>query len=129
MLESYRSLELGDEERLAMLIGPARAMLARLDVMTLSWQRSVSRSVLGAVFCFCAALGMGALLPFGSGDNRLVIGAAAAVFAIAAGCFIYRMAVLRFDLAPLNAFTQELRHGLHLAEQASLDDVAEELDP
>lgn len=128
MLESYRSLELGDDERLAQLIGPARVMLARLDVMILTTQRSISRSLLGAVFCFCAALGMGALIPFATGDNRLVLGVASAVLAIAAGCFAYRIAVLRFDLAPLNAFTQELRTGLRNAETASLDDV-EDLEP
>ena len=128
MLESYRSLELGDDERLAQLIGPARVMLARLDVMTLSAQRSISRSLLGAVFCFCAALGMGALIPIAPGDNRLVIGVAAGLFAIAAGTMTYRIAVLRFDLAPLNAFTQELRAGLRGAEQAALED-AEELEP
>jgi hypothetical protein len=128
VLESYRSLQLADDERLAQLIGPARVMLARADLMTLTCQRSISRSLLGAVFCLCAALGMGALIPFAPFENRLVLGGAAALFAVAAGVLAYRIAMLRFDLAPLSAFTQELRAGLHTAEQAAAE-TAEEFEP
>ena len=110
-----------DDDRLSQLVGPARALLARTEALTLSTQRSLSQCLLGAVFFLCAALGTGALLPFAAVDNRGVIVAGVVVFAGAAGLLFYGMSILRFDLAPLNAFSQELRNGLRNAEQAYFD--------
>ncbi len=70
---------------------------------------------------------MGALIPFAQPENRLVIGAATGLFAVAAGGLVYRIAVRRLDLAPLTAFAQELRAGLNKAEQAAADD--EDFEP
>ncbi len=122
MLESYRSLELADDERLAQSIGPARVMLARADVMILACQRSISQSLLAGVFCVCAAIGMGALIPFAQPENRLVIGVATGLFLMAAGGLVYRIGVQRLDLAPLTAYAQELRAGLNRAEEAAAYD-------
>jgi hypothetical protein len=117
-----------EDERLALLLGPSRAMLARVEALTLTTQRSASGCLLGAVFCFCASLGMGALFPFAQEGNRIVIVAAAAVFFLAAGLLLWAMSVLRFDLSPLGAFGGELRGGLRNAEQAYFDGP-EDLQP
>ena len=126
MQEPYPSLTAEDDERLALLLGPSRAMLARVEALVLSTQRSASACLLGAVFCLCAALGMGALLPFAQEGNRIVIIAAAAVFFLAAGLLLWAMSVLRFDLGPLGAFGGELRGGLRNAEQAYFDGPEEQ---
>jgi hypothetical protein len=119
--EPYPSLTAEDDERLALLLGPARAMLARVEAIVLTTQRSASGCLLGAVFCGCASLGMGALLPFAQEGSRIVIIAAAAVFFVAAALLLWGMSVLRFDLGPLGAFGGELRSGLRNAEQAYFD--------
>jgi hypothetical protein len=124
--EPYPSLTAEDDERLALLLGPSRAMLARVEAIALTTQRSASGCLLGAVFCLCAALGMGALLPFAQEGNRIVIAAAAAAFFLAAGLLLWGMSMLRFDLAPLGAFGGELRSGLRNAEQAYFDGPEEQ---
>jgi hypothetical protein len=78
--------------------------------------------LLGGVFFLCAAGGAGALTPFAAPENRGVVIAGAALLALAAGLLFYGMTQLRFDLGPLNAFSQELRAGLRNAEQAYIDD-------
>lgn len=124
-MEAFAPPYVEDDDRLSQLVGPARALLAHTEALTLSTQRSMSQCLLGAVFFLCAALGTGALLPFAAVENRGVILAGAAAFLIAAGLLFYGMSVLRFDLGPLNAFGQELRHGLRNAEQAYLDEPPE----
>ncbi len=121
-MESFAPPYAEDDDRLSQLVGPARALLARTEALTLSTQRSMSRCLLGAVFFLCAAIGAGAMLPFAAPENRGVLAAGAVVFAVAAGLLIYGMSILRFDLGPLNAFSQELRNGLRNAEQAYIDE-------
>ena len=111
-----------DDDRLSQLVGPARALLARTEALTLSTQRSMSQCLLGAVFFLCAAIGAGALTPFASADKQVVVIGGAVLFAVASGLLFYGMSQLRFDLGPLNAFGQELRTGLRNAEQAYIDD-------
>lgn len=111
-----------DDDRLSQLVGPARALLARTEALTLSTQRSMSQCLLGAVFFLCAAIGAGALTPFASTDKQVVVISGAVVFAAVSGLLFYGMSQLRFDLGPLNAFGQELRTGLRNAEQAYIDD-------
>ncbi len=124
-MEAFAPSYVEEDDRLPQLVGPARALLARTEALTLSTQRSISQCLLGAVFFLCAALGTGALLPFAAVESRAVIIAGAAIFAVSAGLLLYGMSVLRFDLAPLNAFTQELRTGLRNAEQAYIDQPSE----
>ena len=112
-----------DDDRLSQLVGPARALLARTEALTLSTQRSMMQCLLAGVFFLCAAGGAGALTPFAAPENRGVVIAGAVVFALAAGLLFYGMSQLRFDLGPLNAYTQELRTGLRNAEQAYIDDA------
>lgn len=112
-----------DDDRLPQLVGPARALLARTEALTLSTQRSMMQCLLGGVFFLCAAGGAGVLTPFAAPENRGVVIAGAVVFALAAGLLFYGMSQLRFDLGPLSAFTQELRDGLRNAEQAYGDDA------
>ena len=124
-MEAFAPPFVEDDDRLSQLVGPARALLAHTEALTLTTQRSMSQCLLGAVFFLCAALGPGALLPFAAVDNRGVIVAGAAAFLIAAGLLFYGMGVLRYDLGPLQAFTQELRNGLRNAEQAYIDEPPE----
>lgn len=124
-MEAFAPPYVEDDDRLSQLVGPARALLARTEALTLSTQHSIAQCVLGAVFFLCAALGTGALLPFAALDNRAVIAAGAVLFAAAAGLLFYGVSILRFDLGPLNAFSQELRNGLRNAEQAYVDDPPE----
>lgn len=121
-MEAFASSYAEDDDRLSQLVGPARALLARTEALTLATQRSMSQCLLGAVFFLCAAIGAGALTPFAAIDNRVVVVAGAVVFAAAAGLLFYGMNQLRFDLGPLSAFSQELRNGLRNAEQAYIDD-------
>ena len=127
MQEPYPSLTAEDDERLAQLIGPARAMLARVEALTIATQRSASLCLLGAVFCLCAAIGMGAMVAIAQDGNRVVVGAASAVFLIAAGLLVWGMSVMRHDIAPLGAFGGEMRSGLRNAEQAYFDGPEEEV--
>jgi len=112
-----------DDERLSQLVGPARALLARTEALTLSTQRSMMQCLLGGVFFLCAAGGAGALTPFAQPENRGVVIVGAVLLAVVAGLLFYGMSQLRFDLGPLNAFSQELRTGLRNAEQAYIDDA------
>ena len=121
-MEAFASSYAEDDDRLSQLVGPARALLARTEALTLSTQRSMSQCLLGAVFFLCAAIGAGALTPFAAIENRVVVVTGAVVFAAAAGLLFYGMSQLRFDLGPLSAFSQELRNGLRNAEQAYIDD-------
>jgi hypothetical protein len=121
-LEAFATPYVEDDDRLSQLVGPARALLARTEALTLATQRSMSQCLLGGVFFLCAALGAGALTPFAAPENRAVVVAGAVVLALAAGLLFYGMSQLRFDLGPLNAFSQELRNGLRNAEQAYIDD-------
>ena len=121
-MEAFASSYVEDDDRLSQLVGPARALLARTEALTISTQRSISQCLLGAVFFLCAAIGAGALTPFAAIENRVVVVAGAVVFAAAAGLLFYGMSQLRFDLGPLSAFSQELRTGLRNAEQAYIDD-------
>jgi hypothetical protein len=122
-LEAFPPPYVEDDDRLSQLVGPARALLARTEAVTLSTQRSMSQCLLGAVFFLCAAGGAGALTPFAAPENQGVVIAGAVVFALAAGLLFYAMSQLRFDLGPLSAFSQELRAGLRNAEQAYTDDA------
>jgi hypothetical protein len=122
-LEAFPPPYIEDDDRLSQLVGPARALLARTEAVTLSTQRSMSQCLLGAVFFLCAAGGAGALTPFAAPENQGVVIAGAVVFALAAGLLFYAMSQLRFDLGPLSAFAQELRAGLRNAEQAYTDDA------
>ena len=121
-MEAFATPYVEDDDRLSQLVGPARALLARTEALTLSTQRSMSQCLLGGVFFLCAAIGAGALTPFAAPENRAVVIAGAVVLALAAGLLFYGMSQLRFDLGPLNAFSQELRNGLRNAEQAYIDD-------
>lgn len=121
-MEAFASAYAEDDDRLSQLVGPARALLARTEALTLSTQRSMSQCLLGAVFFLCAALGAGALTPFAAPENRVVVIFGAALLAVTSGLLFYGMSQLRFDLGPLNAFSQELRNGLRNAEQAYIDD-------
>ena len=121
-MEAFATPYVEDDDRLSQLVGPARALLARTEALTLATQRSMSQCLLGGVFFLCAALGAGALTPFAAPENRAVVIAGAVVLALAAGLLFYGMSQLRFDLGPLNAFCQELRSGLRNAEQAYIDD-------
>ena len=121
-MEAFASTYGEDDDRLSQLVGPARALLARTEALTLSTQRSMSQCLLGAVFFLCAALGAGALTPFAAPDKQMVVIVGAVLFAVASGLLFYGMSQLRFDLGPLNAFGQELRTGLRNAEQAYIDD-------
>jgi hypothetical protein len=121
-LEVFAPPYVEDDDRLSQLVGPARALLARTEALTLSTQRSMMQCLLGGVFFLCAAGGAGALTPFAAPENRGVVIAGAALLALAAGLLFYGMTQLRFDLGPLNAFSQELRAGLRNAEQAYIDD-------
>lgn len=121
-MEAFASSYAEDDDRLSQLIGPARALLARTDALTLTTQRSMMRCLLAGVFFLCAALGAGALTPFAAIENRVVVVTGAVVFGVAAALLFYGMNQLRFDLGPLHAFSQELRQGLRNAEQACIDD-------
>ena len=121
-MEAFATPYVEDDDRLSQLVGPARALLARTEALTLSTQRSMSQCLLGAVFFLCAALGAGALTPFAAPDKQMVVIVGAVLFAVASGLLFYGMSQLRFDLGPLNAFGQELRTGLRNAEQAYIDD-------
>jgi hypothetical protein len=121
-LEAFATTYAEDDDGLPQLVGPARALLARTEALTLATQRSMMRCLLAAVFFLCAALGAGALTPFAAVENRVVVVAGAVVFGLAAALLFYGMNQLRFDLGPLHAFTQELRQGLRNAEQAYIDD-------
>lgn len=120
-MEAFAPAYAEDDDRLSQLVGPARALLARTEALTLSTQRSMSQCLLGGVFFLCAAGGAGALTPFAAPENRAVVIAGAVAFALAAGLLFYGMSQLRFDLGPLGAFTQELRAGLRNAERAYSD--------
>ncbi len=122
-MEAFATPYVEDDDRLSQLVGPARALLARTEALTLSTQRSMMQCLLGGVFFLCAAGGAGALTPFAAPENRGVVIVGAVLFAVAAGLLFYAMSQLRFDIGPLNAFTQELRTGLHKAEQAYIDDA------
>jgi hypothetical protein len=117
-LEAFAPPYEEDDDRLSQLVGPARALLARTEALTLSTQRSISQCLLGGVFLLCAAGGAGALTPFAAPENRGVVIAGAVLCALTAGLLFYGVSQLRFDLGPLSAFTQELRTGLRNAEQA-----------
>ncbi|MGZ6010725.1 MAG: hypothetical protein ACXWK0_02730 [Caulobacteraceae bacterium] len=121
-MEAFATPYAEDDDRLSQLVGPARALLARTEALTMSTQRSMSQCLLGGVFFLCASAGAGALTPFAAPENRGVVVAGAVVFALASGLLFYGMSQLRFDLGPLGAFTQELRTGLRNAEQAYIDD-------
>ena len=58
----------------------------------------------------------------GQQRQQVVVVTGAVVFAAAAGLLFYGMNLLRYDLSPLGAFSQELRIGLRNAEQAYIDD-------
>ena len=122
-MEAFATPYVEDDDRLSQLVGPARALLARTEALTLSTQRSMMQCLLGGVFFLCAAGGAGALTPFAAPENRGVVIVGAVLFALAAGLLFYAMSQLRFDIGPLNAFTQELRTGLRNAEQAYIDDA------
>ena len=121
-MEAFAPPYVEDDDRLSQLVGPARALLARTEALTLSTQRSMMQCLLGGVFFLCAAGGAGALTPFAAPENRGVVIVGAVLLAVAAGLLFYGMSQLRFDLGPLNAFSQELRTGLRNAEQAYIDD-------
>jgi hypothetical protein len=121
-LEAFAPPYVEDDDRLSQLVGPARALLARTEAMTLSTQRSMMQCLLGGVFFICAAGGAGALTPFAAPENRGVVIVGAVLLAVVAGLLFYGMGQLRFDLGPLNAYSQELRAGLRNAEQAYIDD-------
>jgi hypothetical protein len=122
-LEAFATPYVEDDDRLSQLVGPARALLARTEALTLSTQRSMMQCLLAGVFFLCAAGGAGALTPFAAPENRGVVIAGAVLFAVAAGLLFYGMSQLRFDIGPLNAYSQELRAGLRNAEQAYIDDA------
>ena len=122
-MEAFATPYVEDDDRLSQLVGPARALLARTEALTLSTQRSMMQCLLGGIFFLCAAGGAGALTPFAAPENRGVVIAGAVLFALAAGLLFYGMSQLRFDLGPLGAFTQELRASLRNAEQAYADDA------
>jgi len=122
-LEAFAPPPVEDDDRLSQLVGPARALLARTEALTLSTQRSMMQCLLAGVFFLCAAGGAGALTPFAAPENRAVVIAGAVLLGIAAGLLFYGMTQLRFDLGPLGAYTQELRAGLRNAEQAYVDDA------
>jgi hypothetical protein len=116
-----------DDERLALLIGPARAMLARVDTLALKTQRSIAACLFGVVFCLsgaAAAVAAAVVIVAPNQDKAVVIAAAVALTACAA-LFGYGIAVLRIDLVPLNTFGQELRSGLRNAEQVLFEDTSE----
>jgi hypothetical protein len=121
-LEAFAPPDVEDDDRLSQLVGPARALLARSEALTLTTQRSMMRCLLAGVFFLCAAGGAGALTPFAAPENRGVVIAGAAVLALIAALLFYGMSQLRFDLGPLGAFTHELRSGLSHAEQAYSDE-------
>jgi hypothetical protein len=122
-LDAFAPPYVEDDDRLSQLVGPARALLARTEALTLSTQRSMMQCLLGGVFFLCAAGGAGALTPFAAPENRAVVIAGAVLLGIAAGLLFYGMTQLRFDLGPLGAYTQELWAGLRNAEQAYGDDA------
>jgi hypothetical protein len=121
-LEAFAPPYVEDDDRLSQLVGPARALLARTEALTLSTQRSMMQCLLGGVFFICAAGGAGALTPFAAPENRGVVIVGAVLLAVVGGLLFYGMGQLRFDLGPLNAYSQELRTGLRNAEQAYIDD-------
>jgi hypothetical protein len=121
-LDSFAPPYTEDDDRLSQLVGPARALLARAEALTLSTQRSMTRCLLGGVFFLCAAGGAGALTPFAAPENRGVVIVGAVLLAVTAGLLFYGMSQLRFDLGPLGAFTGELRAGLDKAEQAYVEE-------
>jgi hypothetical protein len=125
MDEPYPLQGTEDDERLTQLVGPARAMLARVDALALSTQRSISSCFLGAVFCLSGALAAAALIIVASGYDKGVIVVAVLALVVCAGLFVYAIALLRFDLIPLNAFGQELRSGLRSAEHALFEEWPE----
>ena len=117
---SYPLNDAEDEERLAQIIGPARAVLARVDALVLSTQRAIANCMIGLVFCLSGAVAatVVAVVVIAPGYEKMVVIAAAAALSLCAVLFGYAMTVLRFDLAPLNTYGQELRGGLRTAEQA-----------
>jgi hypothetical protein len=121
-LDAFAPPYVEDDDRLSQLVGPARALLARTEALTLSTQRSMMQCLLGGVFFLCAAGGAGAPTPFAAPENRGVVIVGAVLLAVVAGLLFYGMGQLRFDLGPLSAFSQELRTGLRNAEQAYIDD-------
>jgi len=116
-----------DDERLGLLIGPARAMLARVDALALKTQRSIAACLFGVVFCLsgAAAAVAAAVAIVAPGQDKAVVLAAAVGLAACAGLLGYAIAVLRMDLVPLGAFGQELRGGLRNAEQVLFEDASE----
>jgi hypothetical protein len=124
-VDSESPLPTEDDERLAQLLGPARAMLGRVEIMTLGTRRAMSTCLLGSVFCLSAAVGAGALIFLAPTYDRAVILAGVTVFIILSALFAYGIAVMRFDLVPLNAFSQELRAGIRSAEQTLFKDWPE----
>ncbi|HEY4031981.1 MAG TPA: hypothetical protein VGM25_16665 [Caulobacteraceae bacterium] len=124
-MEAFAPPQIEDDDQLSQLVGPARALLARTEALTLSTQRSATRCLLGGVFFLCAAGGAGALTPFAAPENRGVVIAGAVLLALAGSLLFYGMSQLRFDLGPLGAFTQELRIGLQNAEKAHLGEELE----
>ncbi len=116
-----------DDERLSQLIGPARAMLARVDGLILDTQRAIARCLIGVVFCLsgAAAAVAASLIVIAPGQDKGVVVAAAVALVACAGLLGYAVAVLRLDIAPLNAFGQELRAGLRNAEQALVEEWPE----
>jgi hypothetical protein len=123
--ELFPSQATEDDERLTQSIGPARAMLARVDTLALSTQRLISRCFLGAVFCLSGAVAAAALIIIASGYDKGVIVVAVVALVVCAGLFAYAIALLRFDLIPLNAFGQELRSGLRNAERTLFEEWPE----
>jgi hypothetical protein len=125
--EHHLSMTTGDDERLSLLIGPARAMLARVDALSLKTQRSIAACLFGVVFCLsgAAAAAAAAVAIVAPGQDKAVVIVAAVGMAACAGLFGYAIAVLRVDLIPLSTFGQELRGGLRNAEQALFDDATE----
>jgi hypothetical protein len=120
LLEEPFAQAIEDDERLAQLIGPARAMLARVDGLALTAQRTIARCLFGVVFCLsgAAAAVAAAIILIAPGNDKGVVVAAAVVLAAFAALLGYAIAVLRMDLIPLNTFGQELRTGLRSAEQS-----------
>ena len=102
-------------------------MLARVDGLTLSTQRAIASCLFGVVFCLsgAAAAAGAAIIVIAPGHDKGIVVVASAALVCCAGLFGYAIAVLRYDLLPLNSFGQELRGGLRNAEQALFDDQSE----
>jgi hypothetical protein len=127
LLEEPDPSQATEDERLAQLIGPARAMLARVDALALATRRSISSCLFGVVFCLSGAVAAGALLVFAPGYDKGVVVVVVAIGAlvVSAGLCGYVITVLRLDLIPLNTFGQELRGGLRNGEHALFEEFPE----